>query len=596
MGAFRSLGRRLMHPPPPSDKERYFLFVAPRYDVALEDVVANKHLPPLSAQDFEDYLRFAEGAVQNLYFYLWLQRYRSLHNDWASAVLPTVPSTSTGGYRPRDLWERLNPCQDRTLKEEFAHAKSRWLDFGAPTRLDIPEQVRRAVLDIPNLPPRSSLDELTHRLPSFPNQPSPSHFDGLLQHVKSSLQSAFARFLRIAFSNGGLWHACIGHVGSTVLFLAPGLALWTLGVSSGRRGMVAGSLPLLWLGFSLALMCLNKHCFAIYATGDARQLYPYENIRPLPSEHAHPPPVYSLGVPPQADDATPAPPPYEPRLSRKTSGILSIMSGVTGGKRPSGNGVSVGMSNRRDEEDEAMETGGVVVELDTRRTVERAREMDLRLPLPPARKTKDLPLRSLGPGTLPTDPQDTPGLRVFTEDEDFGIVVSEAYEEDEVYPFPIFHLERTQTTSANENETGTETAPGSSGLDPLVSAHLEPPTPACSVPEPTSLSAPAPVHSRRGAMGDIFSFGVLPPPRPSKSPVSPAWEWVLTQARPESKQGDVESGDGGVVLMDPHWRSLFGPMTLVHDPLVRRAHWAVTVRCAMVGCVVVCGMAFGLIR
>ncbi|KAG8756843.1 hypothetical protein FRC12_010445 [Ceratobasidium sp. 428] len=48
LGAFRPVGKRLMHPPPPSEKKRYLLFVAPRYDVALEDVVANKHLPPVS--------------------------------------------------------------------------------------------------------------------------------------------------------------------------------------------------------------------------------------------------------------------------------------------------------------------------------------------------------------------------------------------------------------------------------------------------------------------------------------------------------------------------------------------------------------------
>ncbi|KAG8775350.1 hypothetical protein FRC12_001540 [Ceratobasidium sp. 428] len=66
LGAFRSFGKRLMHPPP-SEKERYLLFVAPRYDVALEDVVADKHLPPLSLQDFEDYLKYVEGTPQNLY-------------------------------------------------------------------------------------------------------------------------------------------------------------------------------------------------------------------------------------------------------------------------------------------------------------------------------------------------------------------------------------------------------------------------------------------------------------------------------------------------------------------------------------------------
>ncbi|KAG8703682.1 hypothetical protein FRC09_004012 [Ceratobasidium sp. 395] len=745
LGSLRSFGRRLVHPPPPSEKERYFLYMSPRFDVSMEDVVASKHLPPLSLQDFEDYLKYVEGTPQNLYFHLWLQRYRTLHHSWASSVLPTVPSSSTGGYRPRDLWERLNPCQDRTLKDEFAYAKSRWLDERALARLDLSEEMRRGVLDISNLPPlENGSNELTFDLPSFPNQPTPSKFDAIQTHIISSLRAAFNRFLRLAFGNAGLWHMCAGHINSMLLLLVPGLAMWFLGVlSGGRRGLVVGSLPLIWIGLSFMLMTANGHCFVVWSTGDARQLYPHELVRPIPPELAKAPPVYSLDLPPQPGVASslPLPPqPHspetrfgrvdalvglgiegrlgrkgsvpqqlgrkgsvpqqlgrkgseaklgrkgsqettprlgrkesdprlvdqrigrkasEPRLGRKGSALFSLASSG-GGRRGSGGGF-LGIFGRNEEEDkeDELEAGTVAVDVpDPRRTLEQTREMDFKLP--PARKTKDLTrpdvLAQHQPLPLPqpqiqirsgweddvhqvtvTSTADI-GEYKFTEDEDFGIVVSEAYEEDEDYPYPREHHHHHHLRVSVEAEPvsggsggGDESSvPGSSTRadQPLMSIQVQTPeVPTAPVPvrDQNQNTTPAP-SSRRTALPDIFSFASLSPtaavtslnPPPSASSSSPfnappkylkstiALDWALSQARPGvsssrrgSKQMDAEgmTGESGdAVLMNPYWRTFLGPMTLVHDPLVRRAHWAVTVRCGVVAFGVCCGMALGLIR
>ncbi|KAG8718100.1 hypothetical protein FRC09_013160 [Ceratobasidium sp. 395] len=635
LGAFRSVGKRLMHPPPPSGKERYWLFVAPRYDVALEDVVANKHLPPLSLQDFEDYLKYVEGTSQNLYvqptlrlshwfpahpansrryFHQWLERYQALHEAWVSTVLPTISSTSTGGYRPRDLWERLHPCQDWVLKEEFAYAKARWLYESAPARLDVTEEIRRSVLEIPNLPPsEASQSELTHKLPSFPNQPTPSHFDAIRIHVVSHLRSAFTRFLRLAFCNSGLWHACASHMGATVMFLAPGLALWILGICGGRRGLVGGSLPLIWAGFWIMLMCTNGHCFAMWLTGDARQLYPHELVRPLPAEHAMPPPVYSLTMPPQPDDCVVPPPPYEPRRGCRAPTGETTNETRTRKRRRGGINIldMFGRRNRGGGVERDLETG-MAIELDTRQTTEQPRQTELNLRLPPARKTKGPSRQSFGPNTLPSPsnlylsevPQltaastaDVAGFQTFSE-EDFGIVVSEAYEGDLDYPFASHDRHSLQPTRIRPVSEQKRRAPRIAGLELLVPVRIQ--------PSPDSEQTPPLPARRRGGLPDIFSFGPPPatptstflaPPKPSKSPASPALDWVLAQSRPLSSSGRQDLvGEGEVVLMSPRWRTLFGPMTLVHDPLVRRAHWAVTVRCAIVAGVMVCGMALGLIR
>ncbi|KAG9105516.1 hypothetical protein FRC07_009222, partial [Ceratobasidium sp. 392] len=630
------------------------------------------------------------------YFYQWLQRYRTLHQAWASTVLPTIPSSSTGGYRPRDLWERLNPCQDLALKQEFAYAKTRWFDERAPSRLDLTEEMRRSVLDISNLPPQETgSNELTHELPSFPNQPSPSRFDVMQIHVLHALRAAFNRFLRLAFCNGGLWHACVGHTGSMLLFLMPGLAMWFWGAfSGGRRELVGVSLPLIWLGLWFMLMTATGHCFIVYATGDARQLYPHEFVRPLPADLSKAPPIYSLDLPPQPEDvissaspATPHSPEIrlgrkgseprlgrksseprlgrresdpksgrkeyeqrlgrkgsethlhrkgsEPRLGRKGSALFSLASSG-GGRR--GSGGILGVFGRKDggDDDEEMATveAGIALEVDPRRTLEQTREMDFKLP--PARKTKDISRQSFGLDA-PAQPEIYPRLQVnagwddeapqltvtttadiaeyrFTEAEDFGIIISEAYEEDEEYRYPyVRDCPRVSVEVEGGAPGGEDSVPGSSGTDqPMmgVQVQVEGPTP---IPEGTA--APTPTPSRCTALPDIFSFASLSPTAAlptTNSPTSPsgippkskstiALDWALSQAKPAtsrrgSKQWDAEGEGGDVILINPKWRTMFGPMTLVHDPLVRRAHWAITVRSGVVASVVVCGMALGLIR
>jgi hypothetical protein len=63
LGSLRSFGKRLWNPPPPVEGERYawlgechfewlalpaeMMPVTPRYNILLEDVVTDKHLPPV---------------------------------------------------------------------------------------------------------------------------------------------------------------------------------------------------------------------------------------------------------------------------------------------------------------------------------------------------------------------------------------------------------------------------------------------------------------------------------------------------------------------------------------------------------------------
>jgi len=592
------------------------MFVAPRYKVLLEDVVADRHLAPISLQDFEDYLQHVEGTPENLYFHLWMRNYRRIYHVWTESVLPAanIPSSSKGAYRSRDLWERLNLCQDRQLKDEFAFAKAKFFQDGAPMKLGISEELRQKVLFISNLPPQE-IQVLTNKLPSFPSQPEPGHFDAVLDQVNAALAGAFERFVRLAFCNSGLWHSCLGHLlGMSIL--ASGLALWCLGVLrlGGRgRGYIAGSLPLIWVGVWFMLVSAAGHCVGVYFTGDARQLYPYELARPLPPD-ATPPPIYSLERPLEE-----CPPPYasagKPSLASTT--LLPFISTpmpqpsyqpwayLNAGRRKS-EGVLKMFGWRGDKEE-----GGVDVEMDARSTMDRTAEMELKLP--PPRRTKDLPrgafgieLPSLaGPSALPPavtalrrgavvglqeelvdlgadqyrpyELPDSPG--VFTEENDFGIVVSEAFDEDEPYPYTTVPY-----PISNEGSSSTEPGPTATTLEPL--APLVP--------------GPEYAAQRRMTTPDIFALGRMDETgsaevlaRLHKSSHTP--EWVVKDDGTGSRRGSRDSQSEGKGTVWPWPRRLLGPMTMVRSPVVRRAHWAVTVRAGGVALVVTLGMVLGFV-
>ncbi|KAG9121058.1 hypothetical protein FRC07_003152, partial [Ceratobasidium sp. 392] len=324
----------------------------------------------------------------------------------------------------------------------------------------------------------------------------------------------------------------------------------------------------------------------------------------------------------------------ERRLGRKGSAVFSLAS--SGGMRRGGGGL-LGLFGQKDGEDDdgemATVEAGIALEVDPRRTLEQTREMEFKLP--PARKTKDLSRQSFGLDA-PAQPEIYPCLQVdtgwddevsqgtitttagiaeyrFTEAEDFGIIISKAYEEDEEYPYPYPRdCSRVSIEVEGGASGGEDGVFGSSGTDqPLmgVQVQVEGPTPI-----PGGKVAATPTPSRRSALPDIFSFASLSPTAAlptTTSPTSPsgippkskstiALDWALSQAKPVtsrrgSKQLDAEGEGGDIILMNPKWRTMFGPMTLVHDPLVRRAHWAVTVRSGVVASVVVCGMALGLI-
>ncbi|KAG8704151.1 hypothetical protein FRC11_010163, partial [Ceratobasidium sp. 423] len=578
-----SLGRRLRNPPPSSKEERYFWFIAPKYRVSLQDIIDDKHPSPLSRQDFEDYLNYAEGSLANLYvpytsahlhiksyiclvclpralhitpikpsyFHEWLHNYHRLYDEWAQSVLPAatvgLPSSSKHLYPSRELWERLKDCQDRQLRDEFSSAKATFFQSGGSMWLNIDAELCDRVLLIPNLPPPQ---KLTDKLPSYPNQPEPGLFDPILEQVDRALEIALSRFM----------------------------------------------------------------CPGIYVTGDARQLYPWEVARPLPPDTV-PPPTFSVApVPNDESDLS------SYTFGRKPSTASHILPLTTpplpspqttyqpqanGGRRWSEGVLKIWgrhwLGHRREP----------IVRSADHRALDRMAGVELHDSLPPARRTKNLPRTSLvvdveqanglaaavlpslsvaptpkepaielsirrnaavdlssdlrAAGVVPEERPDSP----FTEENDFGIIVSDAYEAET--PREPFHRPAPWTTfsasSREELATHQEWKPGPpESLDRLA--------PLIQVPEPAL--------SRRRTMPDIYT---------------PTTETLTVDHPNGSRRGSRSSEpEAGNERYWPWARTFLGPMTLVHSPLVRRAHWATIWRTAAVATVVICGMALGLIR
>ncbi|KDN49003.1 hypothetical protein RSAG8_02356, partial [Rhizoctonia solani AG-8 WAC10335] len=597
LGSLRSFGTRLWNPPPPSREEHYIWLVKPKYTVLLEDVVADRHLPPLSRHDFEEYLYYVEGSLKNLFVpfsfecpHVVLTPSDPFDSHLALSVLPaggtSLPSSSKGSYRPRELWERLKDCQDPRLRTEFALAKDTFFRPDASLRLNIPNEYLDRILLIPNIPPPHNEQELTNTMPTFPNQPEPSIFDPILSIVRDALNTSFASFIKLAFSNAGLWHCVPGACGGA-LIVAGGLVMWSMGMTSYRRGYVAGSLPIIWVGLWFMLVTLSGHCLTVYVTGDARQLYPWEVERHLPPD-VIPPPVYSLTPAPAPDGVASTPTHSYKRYLRYSlppaRPSLPIRQHTRQYRTPAGRRWSEGVLNilgRRKDDDKPTDF----------RALDRETESGPLDRLPPARKTKDLARSSLvmdveqakalgksrhtsvltlspkGSVTDLSERRNAVGLEPegrpespFSEENDFGIVLSEAYEEDEPGPFlfPAFAEDRPAPVHSFNN-------------DNPVQPHF---TSGC-YPEPLAplVQAPGYAAQRRRTVLDLFAS------EPSGS-------------RRGSKASEVER----VRKQSPWPRSFLGPMTLVHSPLVRRAHWVVTMRSAIVASVITCGLAIGLVH
>ncbi|KAF8315593.1 hypothetical protein DL93DRAFT_2166561 [Clavulina sp. PMI_390] len=158
----RDVPQRFLNPPDVSHVPRGRSYrVKPHFKVTLDDILSNKHLPPLSATDFENFLTYAEyekGSVQNLYFLMWLREYTREYKNWKTVVAESIQSSATTtplGSEATSSTKRTKSAQPyETIHPPAPLPAPRHPTAPTPletaiSRPSIPETVKNAAVSIP---------------------------------------------------------------------------------------------------------------------------------------------------------------------------------------------------------------------------------------------------------------------------------------------------------------------------------------------------------------------------------------------------------------------------------------------------------------
>ncbi|BGP22563.1 proteophosphoglycan ppg4 [Rhodotorula toruloides] len=237
------------------------LKATPMSDVRLADVIANKHLSPLSLKDFEGYLVFKEYSAENLYFILWLNEYEkefaAYMKDSSIPKKEAQPTLNTDPYAPRTA---------EHLPSYLAESLRRGLDvFFAP---DGPLEL--------NLP-RATRDRI---LVEAGNSGDPKDFAEARDIIEHSLNRSLAAHTKTCVANAGPRRLVFcWSLGFSVFLL--GLIPPFVGIFGHHaRGYRAIGLPFLGLGMAIMVMAINRLCAVIWLLGEDRQLLPWELASP----------------------------------------------------------------------------------------------------------------------------------------------------------------------------------------------------------------------------------------------------------------------------------------------------------------------------
>ncbi|GAA5890870.1 hypothetical protein JCM8208_003079 [Rhodotorula glutinis] len=240
------------------------LKATPLNDVRLADVIANKHLSPLSLKDFEGYLVFKEYSAENLYFILWLNEYEKEYKAFLAD-----PNAKKDAAPSSTLEPSTDPLATRTashLPEYLAESLRRGLDVffapDGPLELNLPRATRDKILVEAGTSgdPRDfaeARDIVEHSL----NR-------SLAQHAKSCVANAGPRRLTFCFCLG-LSIFCLGLIPPLVAIL-----------TNHARGYRVIGLPFIAFGAAVMVMALNRICGVIWLLGEDRQLLPWELAAP----------------------------------------------------------------------------------------------------------------------------------------------------------------------------------------------------------------------------------------------------------------------------------------------------------------------------
>ncbi|CAE6441454.1 unnamed protein product [Rhizoctonia solani] len=291
--AIKGLPSRLKNAPPRPRgaplKKRFA--VVPEYDIPLSDILDDLHASPLSLREFEEYLLYVERTVENLYFCLWLKQYTQTYRDWerrqpAPDTEFGTPSTST--------FRRPDPTQSISvpLANSFQRAKRLFFDPASQYELNVTEDMIDPIRQWVK-PPKKLNSKKPKRVEAWEEgapepeeiqeiqelslvHPHPDSFQRVLIEIEGSLRQSLTRFFQLSFTNSGRSHDKLGYSVWLVYTIASVATSIALIMNHKHRALRLVVVPMLLMGWTVGISTYNGICPAIFAFGDARQMYPYE--------------------------------------------------------------------------------------------------------------------------------------------------------------------------------------------------------------------------------------------------------------------------------------------------------------------------------
>ncbi|KAK4699408.1 hypothetical protein P7C70_g6854, partial [Phenoliferia sp. Uapishka_3] len=245
--------KRIFVPPKPSVGTVRSFKSTPLSEVRLEDVLANRHLSPLSLKDFEGHLVFREHSAENLYFLLWINQYTKMYNAYTSRnAFPASqnPEVNPASQLPKDLSALL----ERGLASFFAPKATLELNLSSSTR--------------------------TKTLSDAGISGNPADFEEAKVIVEHSLRHSLASHCKAQIANAGsvrlVFCFCLGF---TVFAL--GLVPFFVAIFGAHaRAWRAIGLPFLAFGAAVMAMAIQKICGVIWLLGEDRQMQSWELCYP----------------------------------------------------------------------------------------------------------------------------------------------------------------------------------------------------------------------------------------------------------------------------------------------------------------------------
>ncbi|KAL5638530.1 hypothetical protein ACGC1H_005264 [Rhizoctonia solani] len=251
--------------------------VIPTLTVTLEDMLKQKHLPPISLKDFEEYLLYVAIHFTMRLFLIGDLGLKSLAPRICTSffgfksIAPNIAPGLHAMQCPTPSWQCLLPVQ-----------RLRFSLASRPTSLIWPQSVSAEMLSsvAPNL---HSISEINNFFANTSGQPHPlpAVFDPIKSDVEASLRESLKKFLRTRICNADSKRAtCVWISGVVTILTAITLILLSV-FSNERRRKRIPNLSFLWLGMTIFLCSWNGLCLVIYLCGGGRQLRPFELARPL---------------------------------------------------------------------------------------------------------------------------------------------------------------------------------------------------------------------------------------------------------------------------------------------------------------------------